>query len=428
MPPGSGSPRYRPLFANLEFSALFAAQVISLLGDVVAAVALTVLVYAETGSTALAALTFSLVFLPYLFAGVLLSSLVDRLPARAVLVSCNLLSALIVAVMADVALPVAGLLVLLFLLGLIAPLFAGVRAATLPEVLPDEPSFVLGRSLLRLAAQLTQVAGNLVGGLLLLVLTPRGALTLDAISFAAAALLLRLGTKKRPRRVAGSNLPVLRDSLAGLRRILSQPTLRRLLLFGWLLPACTAAPEALAAPYVHEIGRGTGAVGLFLAAVPAGTAIADLSVARYFSLHRQVRVIVVGALFTCLPLLFFALRPSLPLAMTLLFLAGLGCAYLPGYDQRLFSLSAEALRGRALAAHSAGLMFAQGVGFAFWGLVAELLAPRFVIAIAAAAGLLTIAVLRPLPTATDVCRLRVLVTRRVRVTRPPDRPSDAPRR
>ena len=93
----SSQARYRTLFGNAEFSALFAAHVISLLGDVIAAVALTVLVYERTGSPALAALTFSLAFLPYLFAGVLLSALVDRLPARGVLVGCDLLSALIVA-------------------------------------------------------------------------------------------------------------------------------------------------------------------------------------------------------------------------------------------------------------------------------------------------------------------------------------------
>jgi len=388
-------PRYRMLFANREFSALFVAHVISLLGDVVAAVALTVLVYEKTGSPALAALTFSLVFLPYIFGGVLLSALVDRLPARGVLVACNLASALIVAVMAAAALPVAALLALLFLLGLIAPLFSGVRAATLPEVLPDEPSFILGRSLLRLAAQLSQVAGNLVGGLLLLVLSPRGALTVDAISFAAAALLLRLGTKKRPRRVATSELPLLRDSLDGLGRIFAQPLLRRLLLFGWLLPACTAAPEALAAPYVHEIGRPAGAVGLYLAAVPAGMALADLVVARFLSLRRQLHLVLAGALLTCLPLLFFVAEPNLPLAVALLFAAGLGCAYMPGYDQRLLATSTEVLRGRALAAHSAGLMFAQGVGFAVWGLLAELAAPRFVIAIAATAGLVVIVVWRP---------------------------------
>ena len=251
----SSSPRanYGMLFSNAEFRALFIAHVISLLGDVIAAVALTVLVYLRTGSPALAALTFSLAFLPYLFAGVLLSAVVDRLPARGILVGCNLLSAFIVALMAAVALPVAALLLLLFLLGFIAPLFSGVRAATLPEVLDDEPSFILGRSLLRLAAQLAQVGGNLAGGLLLLVLPPRGALTVDAVSFAAAALLLRFGTKKRPRRVTTSDLPLVRDSLGGLRHMLTQPQLRRLLFFGWLLPACVAAPEALAAPYVHAV-------------------------------------------------------------------------------------------------------------------------------------------------------------------------------
>ena len=193
------------------------------------------------------------------------------------------------------------------------------------------------------------MAGNLAGGLLLLILSPRGALTVDAVSFAAAALLLRLGTKKRPRRVAANDLPVLRDSLTGLRRILGRPSLRRLLLFGWLLPACTAAPEALAAPYVHEIGRQAGAVGLYLAGLPAGTALADLVVARFLSLRRQLRLVLAGALLTCLPLLCFATRPGLPLAVTLLFLAGLGGAYMPGYDQRLLAESTEALRGRALA-------------------------------------------------------------------------------
>lgn len=397
----SGSPRYRTLFANREFSALFVAHVISLLGDVVAAVALTVLVYAQTGSAALSALTFSLVFLPYLFGGVLLSSLVDRLPPRQVLVACNLLSALIVAAMAAFALPVWTLLVLLFALGLIAPLFSGVRAATLPEILTDAPSFVLGRSLLRLAAQLSQVVGNLAGGLLLIFLSPRGALTVDAVSFVVAALLLRLGTKKRPRRVAASELPLLRDSLAGLKYIFAQPALRRLLLFGWLLPACTAAPEALAAPYVHAVSTSTGAVGLYLAGLPAGTALADLVVARFVPLRGQLRLVLGGALLTCLPLLFFAAQPGLPLAVALLFAAGLGCAYMPGYDQSLLTMSPEAVRGRVLAAHSAGLMFAQGVGLAFWGLVAEFMAPRYVIAVAAAIGLAAIAALRPTAERTE---------------------------
>jgi len=73
--PGSGpdpSPaRYLDVLGQSEFRALFLANVVSMLGNVVAAVALTVLVYEQTRSPALAASVMALAFLPYLFGGVL---------------------------------------------------------------------------------------------------------------------------------------------------------------------------------------------------------------------------------------------------------------------------------------------------------------------------------------------------------------------
>ncbi len=287
-----GRARYGGLFAIGEFRAVFAAHVISMLGEVVAAVALTVLIYAKTSSQALAALGFSAAFLPYLFGGTLLSSVVDRLPARPVLVACNLASAVVVAVMALVALPVWALLGLLFVLGLIAPVFSGVRAATLTDILGEGPAFILGRSLIRLVAQVSQVAGSLAGGLVLLAFSPRATLAVDAAGFACSGLLLRLGTRKRPRRVMASELSLPRDSLVGLREVFAQPLLGRLFLFAWLLPACTAAAEALAAPYTHDTSRAAGAVGLYLAGLPAGTALGDLWVARAASATTQRRLVV----------------------------------------------------------------------------------------------------------------------------------------
>jgi MFS family permease len=387
--------RYSQLFAVAEFRAVFAAHVISMLGEVVAAVALTVLIYEKTGSPILAALTFTAAFLPYLFGGALLSSVVDRLPARAVLVGCNLASAVLVGVMALFTLPVGALLGLLFVLGLIAPVFSGVRAATLSDILGQGPAFILGRSVIRLVAQFSQIVGSLAGGLVLLILSPRATLAADAASFACSALLLRLGTKRRPRKVLASELSLLRDSLAGLKEVFAQPWLGRLFALGWLLPACTAAPEALAAPYTHGIGLAAAAVGIYLAGLPAGAALGDLVVARVASARTQRRLVVPGALLTCLPLVAFIWHPGLPVALALLFVAGLGCAYIPGYDQLLLATSDDRLRGRTLAAYTAGLMFAQGVGFAFWGMVAEFLSPQLVIPIAAACGIVTIVVWRP---------------------------------
>src|ERR1700753_780088 len=82
--------RYRDVLGAGEFRVIFTANIVSMLGNVVASVALTVLIYQRTGSPALAALVMALSFLPYLIGGVLLSAVVDRLPARRGLVGCDL--------------------------------------------------------------------------------------------------------------------------------------------------------------------------------------------------------------------------------------------------------------------------------------------------------------------------------------------------
>ena len=179
-----------------EFRALFGAYTVSMLGDIVAAVALTVLVFQRTGSPFLAGVTFTLAFVPYLFSGALLSSLVDRVPPRRLMIGCDLLSAAIVALMASSAVPVPALLALLFVLGLISPVAGGMRNRLLVVVLPAG-AFIAGRSLFRIVAQSAQVVGNAAGGLLIALTSPRGALLLDCASFLGSALVVRLATRSR---------------------------------------------------------------------------------------------------------------------------------------------------------------------------------------------------------------------------------------
>ena len=127
------------LLGAAEFRAVFAANLVSMLGSVVAAVALTVLVYQQTRSPALAASVMALSFVPYLVGGVLLGAAVDRLPPRTVLVACDLASAALIGCMVIPGTPLPALLVLLFAAGLLSPVYQGARAAMLPELLPSGP-------------------------------------------------------------------------------------------------------------------------------------------------------------------------------------------------------------------------------------------------------------------------------------------------
>lgn len=114
---------YREVLAHREFSAVLLAWLISMLGNVMSHVALSYLVFSRTGSPLLSALAFSVGWLPHLFVGTLLAGLPDWVPARRLMVVCDLVCAGVVALMVVPGLPVAALLLLVVLQGCITPVF-----------------------------------------------------------------------------------------------------------------------------------------------------------------------------------------------------------------------------------------------------------------------------------------------------------------
>ena len=391
--PGGG--KYRDALRVPEFRALFAAYTVSMLGDIVAAVALTVLVFDRTGSSFLAGVTFTLAFVPYLFSGALLSSLVDRVPPRRLMIGCDLLSAAIVALMASSAVPVWALLALLFVLGLISPVAGGMRNRLLVVVLPGG-AFIAGRSLFRIVAQSAQVVGNAAGGILIALTSPRGALLIDCVSFLLSALVVRAATRARsPLGGEAGEMNVLRDSLAGASAVLSDPRIRRVLLLGWLVPTCAVAPEALAAPYVAHLGLSEGAAGWWLAAIPTGMLVGELVAIWFVPPAWRLRLIGVLAAATFVPLLAFAVEPGLAVALPLLFVSGLCGAWILGQDALILEVTPERLLGRVFSVNQAGLISLQGLGFALAGALAEVVPPHVAIVIAAVTGLGIVAALAP---------------------------------
>src|SRR5260370_24276399 len=98
------------VFAIGEFRALWLAQVLSVAGDQLARVALTLLVFDRTHSALLAAVTFAASVVPAFFGGVALAGLADRLPRRQVMIACDLIRVALVAVMAVSRIPIPVLL------------------------------------------------------------------------------------------------------------------------------------------------------------------------------------------------------------------------------------------------------------------------------------------------------------------------------
>ncbi len=384
---GRDGGRYREVFRVREFRAVFAAHLLSLLGVVVSEISLTVLVYRLTGSPLLSALTFALGFLPYLVGGTLLAGVADKYPARRVLVVCDLICAACAAAMVVPVTPVALLLGLRCCIAAVSPVFNGTRTATLADILGDGDLFVLGRSLLRIVSQTAVITGFGLGGLLLAVVPPRGALAITCGTFLGSALLLRFGTRRRPARSSDSGA-VLRSSLSGARQILADKRLRVLMLLFWVPPMFSVAPEVLATPYADDIGIGPAGLGLLMCALPVGTIGGELYAGSVLRPRTRARIALPLAAVTLLPLIAYALTPGLGWALLVLVASGAGSAYTLGVDRWFIEAVPDELRGRAMTLMTAGLMTIQGVGMALAGLAAEFFAVGTVVAGAGVLGTL----------------------------------------
>jgi len=375
---------YRDVFAVAEFRALWLAQVLSVGGDQLARVALTVLVYDRTRSALLAAVTFVCSIVPSFLGGIALSGLADRLPRRSVMIACDLLRGVLVVIMVLPGMPVAALIVLLFLVTLVGAPFQSARSATMPDVLGGD-RYVLGTAVTLTTLLLAQFIGFAVGGVLVSALGVRTSLLADAVTFAASALLIRVWVRARPaaRHQAGS--PVRGGLAGGLRLVLGNPALRTPMLFGWLA-AFYDVPEGVAAPLSSSLHSGSVAVGLILAAGALGAGLGAVTFSRLVSPGRRLRLMPPLAIACCTGLILLATRPGLAGALLILLVSGLLSCYQTAANAAFVIAVPPEQRGQAFGLAQGGMNLGQGTVMILAGAAAGHFAPEAVIAVTGALG------------------------------------------
>jgi MFS family permease len=372
-----------------EFRAVWLAELLSVAGDQLARVALAVLVFGRTGSAAWAATTYALTFLPALVGGVLLSGLADRCRRREVMIVCDLTRAAALVGMAVPGLPLGVLCALLVVVVLLGSPHTAAQGALLPALLPGE-LYERGLAVRQVTSQIAQLVGFAAGGLLVAAISPELALVVNAVSFAASALLLRWGLDDRPlppvSREAGD--PAGPGSRAVLGELLRDRRRRALVMLAWLV-GCYVVPEALAAPYAQQIGAPPAAVGLLMAADPMGSVLGAWVFFRFVSAVRRARAIGVLAVVAGLPLLFTALHPGLLATVLLWGLSGMAStAYLLQAQASFVRATPDAGRGRAIGVAASGIIAGQGVAVLLGGVLADRTSPATAIAAAGLTGML----------------------------------------
>jgi predicted MFS family arabinose efflux permease len=383
--------KYRKVFRNHEFRALFAAQSISVVGDQFARVALAVLVFDRTGSPAWTALTYGLTFLPDLVGGPLLSGLADRYPRRGLMIGADTARATLIAVMAVPGMPLVLLCTLLVTVQLIGAPANAARGALLPAVL-GEDDYPAGAAAMQSVVQAAQVLGFAGGGALVALIGTSGVLLADSGTFALSALLVWWQVRSRPA-AAGRVIQHgwWADLATGGRLVWTDLRLRSLVLFA-CLSGFYIAGEALAVPYADGLGGGAITVGLMFAGYSAGTAAGMLLVGR-LPTESRLRLLVPLSAGACAPLVVCFINPHLVVVVALFVLSGMGSAYHLIASTSFVLAVPDARRGQAFGLAVTALKVAQGLGVALAGLAAEAVRPHLVVGAAGALGLVAVAAL-----------------------------------
>jgi predicted MFS family arabinose efflux permease len=385
MPVAEKPATFREVFAVAEFRALFGATMLSLVGDYFARVAVTVLIFSDTGSVLLSAAAFATSYLPWVAGGPVLAALAERYPYRQVMIICDLARMALVALMAFPGLPLPVLLLLLLGSSLLTPPFEAARSAILPQLLTGD-HYVLAVSLRTMATQAALVLGYAVGGVITAV-SPHGALMVNAATFGVSALLLWHGVRPRPAaKTKAQRESLLKEAGEGLRMVFGHRVMRPIALAVFGMVGILIVPEGLAAAWSAELGGGSRTAGLLLAAMPIGNVI-GVVLTRVVGPERRTALIKPFLLGGPLFLLPALAAPPTAVAFLLVVCAGVMNAVIVPLNGLFVSVLPADFRARAFGVMQGGIQITHAVAVLVAGALAELVPVPVAVGLWAAGGL-----------------------------------------
>jgi MFS family permease len=306
--------------------AVVLARFISLTGTNMTTVALPWFVLATTGSTTKMGLVLACSTLPAFLLGIPGGSVVAMLGARRSLILGDTLRAPLL-----VSLPVLHaarllsfpvLLVLVTAIGVFAVPYAAASSSLLPELVgEDEREVARAQAALQVAIQVTGVIGPVAAGVLIPVLGVPQVLYVDGGSYAVSALIVAALVS------AGRAVPRAdrrRGVLAGVRHVFADQLLASIVTVALAahvaLAALFASLPALAFRAFHD----AHVAGILFSSDAVGSVLGGLLALRLARRFSPLKVGIAGFALMAAPIWLLAVGHSIPLAIVVMFVFGIG--------------------------------------------------------------------------------------------------------
>lgn len=358
---------------------LFAAEAVSLVGNVFSAIAIPWFVLQTTGSATQTGITGFFTILPVVIAGFFGGTLIDRLGYKRTSIIADLASgvttALIPLLHFTIGLEFWQLMVLVFLGALLDTPGSTARSALLPE-LADQAGMPIERvtSLTHVIERGARFIGAPLAGLLIGVMGTANVLWLDAASFfvSAAITWIVIAAPKTVKQDTTSN-GYFDELKAGLRFIAHDKLILAIVVMIMLTNFLDSVFSGVVRPvYVNEVFGSALNLGLLIAANGGGAVIGGLIFAAVG--HRLPRHATFVAAFVLTGLQFwvYLLEPPISILVASVLIASIGAGPLnPILGAVEFERIPADMRGRVFGAIRAGAWIAMPLGMLLGGVLTE---------------------------------------------------------
>jgi MFS family permease len=366
---------------SLPIISLFTANAISLVGNMLSAIAIPWFVLQTTGSATQTGITGFFTVLPVVLAGFFGGTLVDRLGYKRTSIIADIASgvttALIPLLYFTIGLEFWQLMVLVFLGALLDTPGSTARSALVPELaelarMPIERA----TSLIHIIERGARLVGAPLGGLLIALMGTENVLWLDAASFfisagiVAVTIQVHQPVPQEEKKPGGNYFSELRE---GLRFIYNDKLMLAIVIMVMATNFLDAVFGGVVQPvYVKQVYGEALDLGLLIAANGGGAVIGALIFSAVGPRLPRHRVFVFGFVLTSLKFFLYAIYPPLWVALVFVAIFSMGAGPLnPIIGAVEYERVPKNMRGRVGGAIGAGAWSAMPLGMLIGGVLTE---------------------------------------------------------
>ncbi|MEP7151041.1 MAG: MFS transporter [Nitrospira sp.] len=381
---GAGRPnvKWSPQLLTRDFTLVWWGQMVSQVGDGVSKLALLWFVYSITGSPLKTTMIGLLQTLPPILFGPFIGVVVDRVPKKLLLISSDLIRAVVLGVIPCLipveAFSIERLYLMVFVHAVASAVFGPALTAAIPSLV-SRHEFTAANALLQTTTSIGIIVGPALSGVGIATMSSQEVLCVNAVSYvvsAACFLFIRFPRAESILAGEASLAGTFRDVLEGFHYVLRQQRIILMLIgAASMYTFATSAFSTLFPVFGKKLlDLGPIEVGYLWSAFGVGLLLVSLGLVSLsaWTLPKRIQLMALSSFISGLALLGLILTSNRLVAATLMVIIGMGAGTLtPVAWGVLQEIAPTSLLGRVLAIYNLGAMTSAIAGMTIFGWVTQ---------------------------------------------------------